>query len=192
MLRKADEHLATQRQFEAEAQAKLFSARQRRQEEKERQEALEVSTLVQSLPGHFSSSKQREKVEELRQQAEKLAEERRIAREQALEWTTSFREESDEEKEKKVRRAAKKEKVKTEGGSGDEAGETKKKRRPKAKKGEDDENAEDQALFSDQEDGDKPIKKVRPDCCAVFLDGSLTSIYSHIAGHQEACDTRRR
>jgi len=44
MLRKADEHLATQRQFEAETQAKLSSARQRRQEEKERQEALEVST----------------------------------------------------------------------------------------------------------------------------------------------------
>jgi len=122
-------------------------------------------------------------VEELRQQAEKLAEERRIAREQALEWTTSFREESDEEKEKKVRRAAKKEKVKTEGGSGDEAGEAKKKRRPKAKKGEDDENAEDQALFSDQEDGDKPIKKVRSACCAVFSDGSLTIIYVQIAGH---------
>jgi RNA polymerase-associated protein CTR9 len=44
MLRKADEHLATQRQFEAEAQARLSSVRQKRQEEKERQEAIEVST----------------------------------------------------------------------------------------------------------------------------------------------------
>jgi RNA polymerase-associated protein CTR9 len=50
MLRKADEHLATQRQFEAEAQAKLSSARQRRQEEKERQEALEVSKLFRTCP----------------------------------------------------------------------------------------------------------------------------------------------
>lgn len=44
MLRKADEHLTTQRQFEAEAQARLSSARQKRQEEKERQEAIEVTT----------------------------------------------------------------------------------------------------------------------------------------------------
>jgi RNA polymerase-associated protein CTR9 len=103
-------------------------------------------------------------VEELRIQAEKLAEERRIARVQAREWTTNFKEESDEEKEKKARKATKKEKIKTEGGSGDEAVDVKKKRaRPKAKnvKTEDDENGEDQALFSDQEDGDKPVKKVR-------------------------------
>lgn len=46
MLRKADEHLATQRQFETDAQAKLSSARQKRQEERDRQEALEVSTLT--------------------------------------------------------------------------------------------------------------------------------------------------
>lgn len=42
MLRKADEHLATQRQFEADAQAKLSLARQKRQEERDRQEVLEV------------------------------------------------------------------------------------------------------------------------------------------------------
>jgi hypothetical protein len=42
MLRKSEEHLAAQRQFEAEAQAKLESARQKRQEERDRQEALEV------------------------------------------------------------------------------------------------------------------------------------------------------
>lgn len=46
MLRKADEHLATQRQFETDTQAKLSSARQKRQEERDRQEALEVSTLI--------------------------------------------------------------------------------------------------------------------------------------------------
>lgn len=44
LLRKAEEHLANQRQFEAETQSRLDAARQRRQEEKERTEALEVST----------------------------------------------------------------------------------------------------------------------------------------------------
>lgn len=46
MLRKADDHLATQRQFEEDAQAKLSSARQKRQEERDRQEALEVCLQV--------------------------------------------------------------------------------------------------------------------------------------------------
>lgn len=46
MLRKGDEHLTTQRQFEADAQAKLDAARQKRQEERERQEALEVTAFV--------------------------------------------------------------------------------------------------------------------------------------------------
>ncbi|KAG1753343.1 hypothetical protein EDB19DRAFT_1892715 [Suillus lakei] len=70
MLRRGDEHLATQKEFEAEAQAKLEAARQRRQMEKDKVEALE-----------------RKKFEELRQEAERLAEERRKAREQAHEWT---------------------------------------------------------------------------------------------------------
>ena len=42
MLRRADEHLTAQREFEAEAQARLEAARQKRQEEKQRQEAVEV------------------------------------------------------------------------------------------------------------------------------------------------------
>ena len=49
MLRKGDEHMTAQRQYEAESQAKLDAARQRRQEEKERLEALEVCFI------HFSS-----------------------------------------------------------------------------------------------------------------------------------------
>ena len=48
MLRKGDEHLASQRQYESETQAKLDAARRRRQEEKERQEALEVFFPVSS------------------------------------------------------------------------------------------------------------------------------------------------
>lgn len=43
MLKKGDEHLASQGQFEAEGQARLDAARRKRQDEKERQEALEVS-----------------------------------------------------------------------------------------------------------------------------------------------------
>lgn len=46
MLRKGDEHLAAQRQFEAEAQGRIEAARKKRQEEKDRQEALEVELLL--------------------------------------------------------------------------------------------------------------------------------------------------
>jgi RNA polymerase-associated protein CTR9 len=42
MLRKSEEHLATQEKYESEVQAKLDLARQKRQEERERQGALEV------------------------------------------------------------------------------------------------------------------------------------------------------
>jgi len=45
MLRRGDEHVATQKEFEVEAQAKLDAARQRRQLEREKQEALEVRTF---------------------------------------------------------------------------------------------------------------------------------------------------
>lgn len=101
-------------------------------------------------------------MEELRLEAEKLAEERRIAREQALEWTREVRMESDEEKE---RRPKKTRKVKTDGGSGDEA-EPKKKRRGKIKKngGEGDRepeaDGEDQAMFTEEEEVERPTKKV--------------------------------
>ncbi|KAH7889009.1 hypothetical protein F5I97DRAFT_1804053 [Phlebopus sp. FC_14] len=139
MLRKCDEHLATQKEFEAEAQAKLDAARQKRQEEKQRQEALE-----------------RARIEELRVQAEKLAEERRIAREQALEWTREVQIESDEERERKSKRASKK--VKMEGESGDENGEPKKKRKGKIRKGGEQSDINEQ-LFSDEDLDSKPAKK---------------------------------
>ena len=44
MLRKAEEHLTNQRQHEAENMARLEAARRKRQEERDRQEALEVSS----------------------------------------------------------------------------------------------------------------------------------------------------
>lgn len=103
---------------------------------------------------------QRQRLEELEQQAKELAEQRRAAREQALEWTMNAKGEfSDDEKEKRVKRGPRKDK-KVDGGSGDETTEPKKRRRGKGKKGGDEEHAEEQALFSDQEEGDKPAKKV--------------------------------
>ncbi|OJA11248.1 hypothetical protein AZE42_09541 [Rhizopogon vesiculosus] len=144
MLRRGDEHLATQKEFEVEARAKLDAARQRRQSEKERQEALE-----------------REKVEELRRQAGKLAEERRKAREQALEWTRDAQMESDEERERKSKRAAKK--VKVEGESGDEGAEAKKKKRGGGKlKKAIDQDGDNEQLFSDEDVDSKPAKKRVP------------------------------
>ena len=88
----------------------------------------------------------------LRKQAEILAQERRVAREQALEWSREVKMESDEERERKAKKSRR---VKTEGGSGDEAQEPKKKRKGRTKK---DADGEEQTLFSD-EDG-KPVKKV--------------------------------
>ena len=46
-------------------------------------------------------------MEALRIEAEKLAEERRIAREQAMEWTREVKGDSDEEKEKRPKKAKK-------------------------------------------------------------------------------------
>lgn len=101
-------------------------------------------------------------METLRQEAEKLAQERRLAREQALEWTREARmNESDEEKEKRPKKAKK---AKGEPpGSGDEGEAPKKKRRGKIKKanGEATEEGEEAAaVFSDEDDAERPTKKV--------------------------------
>ncbi|KAG6902757.1 hypothetical protein C0995_011905 [Termitomyces sp. Mi166 len=139
MLRKGDEHLAAQRQFESEAQAKIDAARRKRQEEKEKQEEIE-----------------RLRMEELRKEAEKLAEERRLAREKAMQWTQEVKGESDEERERKPKKIRK---PKQDAGSGDEA-EPKKKRRGKLKKATDGE-VEDQAMFTEDEEVERPAKKRR-------------------------------
>ncbi|KAH9858911.1 RNA polymerase II-associated protein [Lenzites betulinus] len=150
MLRRCEEHLATQRQWEAEAHAKIEAARQRRQEEKERLDAVE-----------------RARQEELRKEAEKLAEERRKARETALEWTREVRRlESDEEREKQAKKA--KRGKRSENISGDEGagGEPKqKKRRGKLKKtaeeGGEFAEGEDAALFSGDDEEQKPRKRTK-------------------------------
>ena len=48
MLRKAEEHFTNQRQYEAENQARIETARRIRQEERDRQNALEVSLIFLS------------------------------------------------------------------------------------------------------------------------------------------------
>lgn len=50
MLRKAQDHLNNQRQYESDNQARLDAARRKRQEEKERQEAIEVCLCCISFP----------------------------------------------------------------------------------------------------------------------------------------------
>lgn len=101
--------------------------------------------------------------EELRKQAEKLAEERRIAREKAQEWTREVKRlESDEEREKAAKKA--KRGKRSEHVSGDEGveGEPKqKKRRGKLKKSSDSGAENDgEALFSGDDEEQKP-RKVR-------------------------------
>ena len=98
---------------------------------------------------------QRQKMEELKRAAEKLTEERRLAREQAMEWTREVKMESDEERERKPKKPRK---PKVEGGSGDE-GEPKKKRRGKLRKNDADvAEGDDQAMFSEDEEVEKPKK----------------------------------
>ncbi|KAG9220389.1 hypothetical protein CCMSSC00406_0006654 [Pleurotus cornucopiae] len=141
LLRKGGDQLAAQTDHESETQAKLDAARTKRQEEKERQEAIE-----------------RVRLEEIRREAEKLAEERRIARETAQEWTREVRMESDEERERKAKKPRRAKAEAGAGGSGDEAGEPKKKRRGKLKKAA--EGEEEQAVFSDEDENtDRPLKK---------------------------------
>ncbi len=106
---------------------------------------------------------QRERMEVLRVEGEKLAEERRLARAKALEWTQEVKNDSDEEKEKKTKKAPSRKAKAEAGASGEEGEPTKKKKRGKLKKTVEPE--EDGALFSGDEDAgdrdkDKPSRKV--------------------------------
>ncbi|THU95501.1 RNA polymerase II-associated protein [Dendrothele bispora CBS 962.96] len=140
MLRRGEEHLSRQRDYEEEAKARLDEARQIRQQERDRLAAIE-----------------RERTEELRKEAEKLAEQRKIAREQALEWTREARMDSDDEKEKKPKKSRK---PKVEVVSGDEAEAPKRKRKGKIRKaGGDQGEGEEPGIFSDDEETEKPARK---------------------------------
>lgn len=129
-------------------------------------------------------------MEELRIQAEKLGEERRIAREQALEWTREVQMESDEERERRAKRTSKK--VKVEAESGDEGGtatpsEPKKRRKGKLKRSGDQGGEDNEQLFSDEEVESKPAKKVTWCRVLMMLMVVLTPM---IAGREEADRSR--
>lgn len=100
-------------------------------------------------------------MEEHREQAEKLAEERRRAREQALEWTREVKMESDEEREKKAKKAPRRVKTEANGNGSGEEGEPKKKRKGKLRRNA--EGGETENVFSGDEEGDTKVaaKKVR-------------------------------
>ena len=87
-----------------------------------------------------------------------MAEERRIAREQAMEWTREVRMDSDEEKEKKSKKTRK---PKSDVPSGDES-EPRKKRRGKLRKPSPGPGDEEGAIFTEEEGGERPAKKVVP------------------------------
>ena len=175
MLRKAEEHFTNQRQHEAENLARLETARRIRQEERDRQNALEVSLIFfpSLLVVFFSSHCQRQRMEELRTEAEKLAEERRIARERAMEWTREVQMESDEERERKSKKAKK---PKGEIVSGDE-GEPKKKRRGKLKKATSEQGDEE---HSEEEETEKPAKKV-----SISLVSCLTQVIDSASANSQ-------
>lgn len=73
-----------------------------------------------------------------------------------MEWTREVRMESDEEKEKKPKKARK---PRSEAPSGDE-GEPRKKRRGKLKRAPSEQGDEDGAIFTDEDDVERPAKKV--------------------------------
>ncbi|KAI0250124.1 RNA polymerase II-associated protein [Lactifluus subvellereus] len=159
MLRRAEEHLSAQHQYEAEQAARLEAARQKRAAERERVETLE-----------------REREAQLRLEAEALAEKRARARQEAQQWSADLvKNESDEEREQRKARKAASRKVKSEAPSGDEGtstpgggggGAEPKKKRRKLKKGgaasaaasTQASDAEDGGLFSEGEE-EKPLKK---------------------------------
>lgn len=96
--------------------------------------------------------------------AETLAEQRRLAREQAQAWTKEVKNESDEEREKKAKRAARKAtKAEAVDSAEEGAGEPKKRRLGgRRKKAADTGDEDSEALFSAPEDEgeSKPVKKV--------------------------------
>jgi len=150
MLRKSTDQLAAQEKYETENRARLEVARKARQEEKDRQDAI-----------------QREKVEEERRRAEAMAERRRKATEEAAAWAARARAESDEEgvkKQEKSRKAAARKTAKAEeSGEDGEPRERKRKRRLKSKKttnsGEDE---KEEALFTDDEPATGDAKPRKP------------------------------
>ncbi len=124
----------------------------------------------------------------LRKEAEELAEKRKLAREQAYEWTKSSRldvgDSDDEKEQRKARKAARPRPKPDLTGSGDEQ-EQKRKKRGKLRKNEN-VPEEDGALFSGEEDADgKPAaKKVRR---SLFKQSTTSHCERCLANEEEGC-----
>ncbi|EIW83541.1 RNA polymerase II-associated protein [Coniophora puteana RWD-64-598 SS2] len=146
MLRRAEEQIANQRQFEDEAREKLDAVRQRRLEERLRLEAIE-----------------KEKEDQRRVEAEALRETRKRQQEEAAEWMKGYADSSDEETREKRPRKQGAKKVKVEADSAGEdavaGAEPKKKRRTKKPASADAEEDEG-GLFSDDGVDSKPKKRL--------------------------------
>ncbi|KAI0301045.1 hypothetical protein B0F90DRAFT_1810255 [Multifurca ochricompacta] len=150
MLRRSEEHLSSQRQYEAEQAARLEGARQKRAAERERAEALE-----------------REREAILRVEAEMLAAARARARQEAQQWNADLvKNESDEEREQRKARKMASRKIKHKHARWWWWGAEPKKKRRKIKKGgaasaaasAQVSDAEDGGLFSEGEE-EKLVKK---------------------------------
>jgi len=146
MLRRAEEQIANQRQFEDEAREKLDAVRQKRLEERLRLEAIE-----------------KEKEDQRRVEAEALRETRKRQQEEAAEWMKGYADSSDDETREKRPRKQGAKKVKVEADSAGEdavaGGEPKKKRRTKKPASADAEEDEG-GLFSDDGVDSKPKKRL--------------------------------
>jgi RNA polymerase-associated protein CTR9 len=113
---------------------------------------------------------QRAREEQARVDAEKLAEERRLAREQALEWTREVRMDSDDEQEREKRPNDRRRQRQMSPAA--TKVNPRKRREGKIKKSGNEQGEEDQAMFSEEDDAEKPTKKVRNpsrDLYLVFL-----------------------
>ncbi|CDZ96575.1 TPR-containing nuclear phosphoprotein that regulates K() uptake [Phaffia rhodozyma] len=159
IIRRGPAEVEKQTAYEQDAQATVAAAMQRREEEKQKLEA-----------------KEKERAEEIRRQAEALAEERRLAREQVASWVF-VQPDYEPEREKKV---AKKRKKKAflngsddEGGQGMSSGEEREEHQPRVKKSkkskkqkkfvDPDEMPDDaEAHSNDEDDEESRPKKSKP------------------------------
>ncbi|KIY52457.1 RNA polymerase II-associated protein [Fistulina hepatica ATCC 64428] len=141
MLRKSEDHLSRQREYEDQVHARQANARQRRMEDKARQQEIE-----------------RRKAEESRIAAQQLAEERRKAREQAQEWSREAGlNESDDEQERTRKPKKRKQKAVETNSSDDETPMSK--RRRSDKKESEETSVDEEAIFSETEEGAEKSRK---------------------------------
>jgi RNA polymerase-associated protein CTR9 len=166
VLRRGEEHVRAQREYEGRVTARQEEARQRRAEEKERVAEVQVRCALSLGHRRAANMLQRKRAEEDAAAAEQLRKRREEDRKLAAEITAQLKVESDDEREHRPRRPKKpKSEAQSAAVSGDE-GDVKPRKRPRkvVRRAEGGEEAvvaggEDEALFSGGEEA--PAKKVR-------------------------------